>query len=86
MSPVPPEHRHLLPLHPSVRGILRWFDHTHLPGDLQAVARPIGDLAWEFAETLPADPELTTGLRKLLEAKDCLVRAAIAARAPEATP
>jgi hypothetical protein len=86
VSPVAPEHRHLLPLHPSVRGILRWFDHTHLPGDLQAVARPIGDLAWEFAERLPAaDPELKTGLRKLLEAKDCLVRAAIAART-ETTP
>lgn len=80
MSPVPPDQRHTLPLHPSVRGILRWFDHAHLPPDLQAVARPIGDLAWEFAERLPADPETTTGLRKLLEAKDCLVRAAIAAR------
>jgi hypothetical protein len=83
--PVAPEHRHLLPLHPSVRGILRWFAHTHLAPDLQAVARPIADLAWEFAERLPADPELTTGLRKLLEAKDCLIRAAIAART-ETTP
>jgi len=68
-----------------VRAVLRWFDHAHLPADLQAVARPIADLAWEFAERLPADPELTVGLRALLEAKDALVRAAIAART-EATP
>jgi hypothetical protein len=29
--------------------------------------------------TLPDGPELTAGLRKLLEAKDCFVRAAVAA-------
>jgi hypothetical protein len=30
-----------------------------------------------MADALPDGPELSTGLRKLLEAKDCLVRAAI---------
>jgi hypothetical protein len=44
------------------------------------VARPIRDLAYGAAESLEG-PEFTAGLRKLLEAKDCLVRAAIDARA-----
>jgi hypothetical protein len=37
-------------------------------------------LADEMADALPSGPELTTGLRKLLEAKDCFVRAALQAR------
>lgn len=36
----------------------------------------------DVIEDLPDSPELTTGLRKLLEAKDCFVRAAIAAAEP----
>jgi len=34
-------------------------------------------MAGELLRHLPDGPELTTGLRKLLEAKDCFVRAAI---------
>lgn len=63
-------------LHPSVEEILRWFDYGHLPPRLQDVSRPIHDLAHRFATELEG-PELTTGLRKLLEAKDALVRAAL---------
>jgi len=44
------------------------------------VSQPICDLAHQLAEQLPADPETTTALRKLLEAKDCAVRAVVAAR------
>lgn len=57
--------------------ILRFFDYEHLPLHLQAVSKPIGDLAREMAGTLPPSAELSAGLRKLLEAKDCLVRAAL---------
>jgi len=64
-------------LHPATRAILRYFAWEHLPPHLQAVSRPIGDLAREMAERLPQGPELTVGLRKLLEAKDCFVRAAL---------
>jgi hypothetical protein len=64
-------------LHPAARQLLRFFAWEHLPPHLQAVSRPIGDLAQELAERLPDSPELTTGLRKLLEAKDCFVRAAL---------
>lgn len=62
--------------HPATAGLLRHFEHAHLPNHLQEIARPIHDLAHEMAGKL-AGPELTAGLRKLLEAKDCLVRAAL---------
>jgi hypothetical protein len=55
--------------------ILKYFDYAHLPEKLQEVSKPIGDLARSMDETLPDGPEKSAGLRKLLEAKDCLVRA-----------
>jgi len=64
-------------MHPSTEQILRHFDYDHLPEKLQEVSRPICELAHQMAKDLPSGPELTTGLRKLLEAKDCLVRAAL---------
>ena len=64
-------------LHPSTRAILRYFAWEHLPPHLQAVSAPIGIMAQSMAERLPQGPELTVGLRKLLEAKDCFVRAAL---------
>ncbi|MEJ6283157.1 hypothetical protein [Acinetobacter baumannii] len=38
---------------------------------------PIGDLARQMDEQLPDGPEKSTGLRKLLEAKDAFVRQAL---------
>ena len=61
--------------HPGVGQILRFFAWAHLPAHLQAISRPVGDLATEMVSHLPDGPELTAGLRKLLEAKDCFVRA-----------
>jgi hypothetical protein len=55
--------------------ILKYFAYEHLPPHLQEVSKPIGDLAREMAAKLPPSAELSAGLRKLLEAKDCLVRA-----------
>lgn len=63
--------------HPGTVGLLRYFAWEHLPVHLQVVSRPCGDLADEMVTALPDGPELTTGLRKLLEAKDCFVRAAL---------
>ena len=63
-------------VHPATAAILRYFECDHLPPHLQAVARPIRDLAHDMAGKLSGS-ELTAGLRKLLEAKDCLVRAAL---------
>lgn len=65
-------------LHPAIAQLLRYFDHMHLPPHLQVVSAPFRELAHYVAETLQLDgPELTTGLRKMLEGKDCVVRAAL---------
>ena len=56
---------------------MKFFDYEHLPEKLQAVSKPIGDLARKMNEELPDSAEKSAGLRKLLEAKDCLVRAAL---------
>ena len=63
--------------HPATAAILRYFAWQHLPPHLQAVSRPFGEMAERIADTLPPGPEVTAGLRKLLEAKDCAVRAAL---------
>lgn len=55
--------------------ILKWFKYDHLPEHLQEVSKPFGDLAYSMSETLSFGPETEAGLRKLLEAKDCMVRA-----------
>lgn len=57
--------------------MLQFFAYEHLPQHLQAVSKPFCDLAHQIASTYPANPERTAGLRKLLEAKDCIVRATI---------
>lgn len=69
--------------HPSTIGILRFFDYGHLPEPLQSVAKPLQLLAYEMAGRLTDGAELTTGLRKLLEAKDCFVRAALTNHDPD---
>lgn len=61
--------------------LLEFFAFTHLPAHLQAVSKPCGELAVMMADMLPMDPETMAGLRKLLEAKDCFVRASL--RKPE---
>ena len=66
--------------HPATQQIARWFDADHLPNDLANASAHCTDLAQTMIDLLPDGPELTTGLRKLLEAKDCFVRAAIEAR------
>jgi hypothetical protein len=66
---------------PSQR-LLRFFDYAHLPANLQVISKPIHDLAHEMNEKIPDSAEKTVGLRKLLEAKDCLVRAIIESENP----
>ena len=55
--------------------MMRWFESDHLPPDLQSISRHCYNLAKEMDERLLAGPEKMAGLRKLLEAKDCFVRA-----------
>lgn len=54
----------------------QFFEYEHLPDHLQAVSKKFALLAAELQD-LPDNPEKTTALRKLLEAKDCAVRAVI---------
>jgi hypothetical protein len=58
--------------------LLQFFTYAHLPPHLQAVSKPFSELAEILASTLPPNPERTTTFRKLLEAKDCAVRAVVA--------
>lgn len=57
--------------------LLQFFTWAHLPEKLQAFSKPFGELAHKLCEVLPRNPERTVMLRKLLESKDCAVRAFI---------
>jgi hypothetical protein len=61
-------------MHPAVTHLLSLFDYEHLPPSLQAVSKPVHDLAHHMADTLESGPELSVGLRHLLDGKDALVR------------
>lgn len=58
--------------------LLQFFEYKHLPEHLQVISRPFSIMANSLVEQLPKNPERTTALRKLLESKDCAVRAALA--------
>lgn len=65
--------------------VAKYFAYAHLPEHLQVVSKPLGELAAMMETMLPDGPEKSTGMRKLLEAKDCFVRAALEKKAPDAT-
>lgn len=57
--------------------IIKYFKYDHLPQYLQEVSKPVGELAEKMEAQLPDGAEKAAGLRKLLEAKDCFVRASL---------
>lgn len=57
--------------------MLKWFSYGHLPETLQLISKPFGELASQICGTVQTGPERTVALRKLLEAKDATVRAAL---------
>ena len=57
--------------------LIQFFKYQHLPPKLQEISKPFEALAMRLIDTLPVNPERTMALRKLLEAKDCAVRAAL---------
>ena len=65
-------------MEPEKEFLSQFFAYDHLPPHLQAVSKPFGEMATQIVETLPRNPERTVALRKLLEAKDCSVRALLA--------
>ncbi len=67
--------------------ILSYFTYAHLPAHLQTVSKAFHTIAHDTVMLLPAGAERSACLRKLLEAKDCAVRAALDfARPPSSRP
>lgn len=57
--------------------IMRHFTFGHLPPHLASISMSVASVAKQIDDHLPDSAEKSAGLRKLLEAKDCFVRAAI---------
>ncbi len=55
--------------------LMKYFKFEHLPANLQVTSSDCALLAIKVDDDLPESAEKTAGLRKLLEAKDCFVRA-----------
>jgi hypothetical protein len=61
--------------------IMQYFSYDHLPkGPLKEVSAHVCDLAHLLDADVPTGAEKSAGMRKLLEAKDCFVRAVLPAR------
>lgn len=59
------------------KSIIQFFEYEHLPTHLQEISKPFGELARHVVANPPDGPEKEAGLRKLLECKDCIVRASL---------
>lgn len=55
--------------------MLRFFRYDHLPESLQNVSRQFASLAFFITSNIEESEERNVALRKLLESKDCAVRA-----------
>ena len=70
-------------MHPSIPALLKFFDYDHLPPELQEISRPFLNLANELVrklgdiEDIGPGAQLNRSLQKLLESRDCAVRAAL---------
>jgi hypothetical protein len=64
--------------HPGTQHFAVLFSFEHIAEvRLRDVSRECHEFAQRMVDSLPDGPELSAALRKLLEAKDCLVRAAL---------
>lgn len=55
--------------------LLQFFEYSDLPADRQVISQPFAALAHQIASVLPRNPERTTAIRRILEARDCAIRA-----------
>lgn len=60
--------------------MLRFFEFEHLPDRLRETSMRFAELAIAITDHIPRCPERTVALRKLLESKDCAVRAMLPPR------
>lgn len=73
--------------HPGTQHFAPLFSFEHIAeGKLREVSERCAQFAQDMVDALPDGPELSAGLRKLLEAKDCMVRAALLALDHKAAP
>ena len=56
--------------------ILQFFEYLHVRPDQENLQK-FHEMATWIVATYPRNPERTVALRKLLEAKDCFVRASL---------
>lgn len=64
--------------HPATIEKLQWFEYEHLTvGLMRDTSQDCADLALAMVQHVDDGPQLTLGLQKLIEAKDCFVRAAL---------
>jgi len=62
--------------HPAIVQVLRHFEmEDGASPEVIAVEGDFRQVAYSMANRAPASPETTVALRKLLEAKDCMLRA-----------
>lgn len=68
----------LATLDAGAKELLSFFRYSHLPaGALRETSAMFSELATNVVNTVPSGRERTAALRKLLEAKDCAVRACL---------
>lgn len=73
-----PEKIAFLNRHPSSLHMMKVLaPNPNLTGELFEISKACWLLGLGLFQVLPDGPELTAGLRKLVEAKDCFVRAAL---------
>jgi hypothetical protein len=63
--------------HPDVRHFATLFAFSHLSGRPRRISSYLARVAQRMVDEELDEDELAAGLRKLLEAKDCFVRAAL---------
>jgi hypothetical protein len=69
--------------HPATQQIMHWLEpNPSLKGTQQVISRECYAFALSLLAQLGDGPELTAGLRKLLEAKDAFVRQSLADKNP----
>ncbi len=57
--------------------LMQFFKSDGLPDNQRRTSQAFGELARAIDSTLPSNPEKTTALRKLLEARTCAIQAII---------
>lgn len=64
--------------HPGTLHLWKMFEYSHLTkGQIKDTSISCATLALDMIMKLPDGPELSAGLRHLLEAKDCFVRSMV---------